>query len=189
MTELSKKLARICGIFFKVRLFLPLNILICLYNSLFSSFLQCGILVWGSTHETHINPVFLLQKRVIRAISFEHFASSSTPIFFNLKILKLHDLFKLKLLIFVYECVNKTSPSCFHSLLPLAGAVHQYGTQQVGKHDIYITRKNTLQYGLRSVCYFGAECWNTIPMYIKSSPTVCSFRQQLKTFLLNNYQL
>ena len=62
LTELSKKHARICGIFFKVRLFLPLNIPVCLYNSLFSSFLQYGILVWGLTHETHINPVFLLQK-------------------------------------------------------------------------------------------------------------------------------
>ena len=95
LTELSKKLARICGIFFKVRLFLSLNVLICFYNSLFLSFLQYGILVWGLNHETHINPVFLLQKRAIRAISFEHFSSSSTLIFFNLKTLKLHDLFSL----------------------------------------------------------------------------------------------
>ena len=63
LTELSKKLARICGIFFKVRLVLPLNVLICLYNSLFSSFLQYGILVWGLTHETHINPVFFVTEK------------------------------------------------------------------------------------------------------------------------------
>ena len=30
LTELSKKLARTCGMFFKVRHFLPINILICL---------------------------------------------------------------------------------------------------------------------------------------------------------------
>ena len=48
LTELSKKLARTCGMFFKVRHFLPINILVCLYNSLFSPFLQYGILVWGS---------------------------------------------------------------------------------------------------------------------------------------------
>ena len=70
LTELSKKLARTCGMFFKVRHFLPINVLICLYNSLFSPFLQYGILVWGLTYETYINPVLLLQKRVIRAISF-----------------------------------------------------------------------------------------------------------------------
>ena len=124
LTELSKKLARICGIFFKVRHFLPINILILLYNSLFSPFLQYGILVWGLTFESYINPVLLLQKRVIRAIAFEHFTSSTTPLFSDLKILKLHDLFKLKLLTFVYECANKISPSCFHSFFDLVESVH-----------------------------------------------------------------
>ena len=114
LTELSKKLARTCGMFFKVRHFLPINILVCLYYSLFSPFPQCGILVWGLTYETHINPVFLLQKRVIRTVSFEHFTSPTTPLFSDLKILKLYDLFQLKLLSLVYDCVNKISP-CFYS--------------------------------------------------------------------------
>ena len=59
LTELSKKLARTCGMFFKVRHFLPIDVLICRYNSLFSPFLQYGILVWGLTYETYINPMFL----------------------------------------------------------------------------------------------------------------------------------
>ena len=115
LTKISKKLARTCGKFFKIRHFLPINILVCLYNSLFSPFIQYGILVSGLTYETHINPVFLLQKKVIRAIAFERFTSASTPLFSDLKILKLGDLFKLKPLSFVYDCVNKISPSCFHS--------------------------------------------------------------------------
>ena len=119
LTELSKKLARTCGMFFKVRHFLPINVLICLHNSLFSPFLQYGILVWGLSDESYINPVFLLQKRVVRAISFEHFTSPSSPIFLDLKILRLHDLFQLKLLSFVYDSVNKISPACFHSFFPL----------------------------------------------------------------------
>ena len=81
LTELSKKLARTCGLFFKVRHFLPVDVLICLYNSLFSPFMQYGILVWGLTYESYINPVFLLQKRVIKAISFHHFTSHSSLLF------------------------------------------------------------------------------------------------------------
>ena len=189
LTELSKKLARTCGMFFKIRHFLPINVLICLYSSLFSPFLQYGILVWGLTHDTYINPVFLLQKRVVRAISFENFTSHSTPIFLNLKILKLHDLFQIKLLTFVYDCINKTAPSYFHSFFALVETVHQYGTRQASKNDIFITQKNTLQYGLRSVRYFGAKCWNNLPMVIKSSQSACSFRQELKSFFFeNNYQ-
>ena len=63
LTELSKKLARTCGMFFKVRHYFPIDVLIHLYNSLFSPFLQYGILVWGVTYETYTNPVFLLQKK------------------------------------------------------------------------------------------------------------------------------
>ena len=189
LTELSKKLARTCGMFFKVRHFLPINILICLYNSLFSPFLQYGLLVWGLTYETYINPVFLLQKRVIKAISFQNFASPSSPIFSDLKILKLHDLFQLKLLCFVYDCVNKISPSCFHSFFELVESVHPYLTRQATNNDIFLNQKNTLQYGLRSVRYFGAKCWNNIPSEIKSSPSAYIFRGKLKTFFFeNNYR-
>lgn len=189
LTELSKKLARTCGIFFKIRHYLPINILVCLYNSLFSPFLQYGIVVWGLTYETYINPVFLLQKRVIRAIAFEHFTSPSTPLFSDLKILKLQDLFQLKLLTFVYECINKISPPCFHSFFDLVQSVHQYGTRQATKNDIFLTQNNTVQYGLKSVRYHGAKCWNDIPLNIKNSPSAISFRRNLKAFFFeNNYR-
>ena len=162
--------------FFKIRYFLPINVLICLYNSLFSPFMQYGILVWGLTYDTYINPVFLLQKRVVKAISFQNLSSPSTPIFSGLKILKLHDIFQLKLLCFVYYCVNKISPTCFHS----------YHTRQATNKDIFLNQKNALQYGLRSVRYFGAKCWKNIPLKIKSSKFACSFRCKLKTFFFEN---
>ena len=188
ISELSKKLARTCGMFFKIRHFLPVDVMICLYNSLFSSFLQYGIVVWGLTYDVHIKPIYLLQKRVVKAIAFEHFTSPSTPIFSDLKILKLQDLFQLKLLYFVYDCVNKSSLSCFHNFVESVTNVHQYGTQQATKNDIFLTRKNTLQYGIRSVRFFGAKSWNNIPVDIKRSSSAFSFRQKLRAFLfLNNY--
>ena len=189
LTELSKVLTRTCGMFLKVRHFLPIDVLICLYNSLFSPFLQYGIVVWGLTYESYINSVFLLQKRTVRAILFGHFTSPSSPIFLDLKILRLHDLFQLKLLSFVYDSVNKISPACFHSFFPLADFVHQYGTRQVTKNCIFVCQKNTLQYGLRSVHYHWAKCWNNIPVEIRSSPSAFSFHRKLNAFLFeNNYQ-
>ena len=62
-----------------------------------------------------LNPVFFTQKKVLRAISFEHFTSPSTHMFSNFKILKLQDFFQLKLLTFLYEGVKKISPTYFHS--------------------------------------------------------------------------
>ena len=115
LMELSKKMARTCGILFRVRHLLLRNVLVCLYNFLFSPFLQYGIWFGGLTYETYMDPVFSLQKRVVRAISLAHFSSPSSPISSELKILKLHDLFQLKLLCLLYDSVNRISPSCFHS--------------------------------------------------------------------------
>ena len=47
LSDLSKKLAKTCGILFKIRDLLPTNTLINVYHSLFMSFLQYGIIVWG----------------------------------------------------------------------------------------------------------------------------------------------
>ena len=47
-----KKLARTCGMFFKIRHILLNNVSICLFNSLLSPFLQYGMLVWGLTCES-----------------------------------------------------------------------------------------------------------------------------------------
>ena len=65
------------------------------------------ILHHKETHyDIHTKPIYILQKKVVRAITFNNFAAPSTPIFSELKILKLYDLFYLKLLSFVYECVK-----------------------------------------------------------------------------------
>ena len=66
--ELSKKLSRTCGIFFKVRHLLPTSVLVSLYNSLFSSFLQYGIIVWGLTYEVHTKPMYLLQRELLELL-------------------------------------------------------------------------------------------------------------------------
>ena len=139
--------------FSKIRHFLPIDILICFYNSLFSPLLHYGILILGLTYETYTRPVFLLPKKILRAITFENFTSPCTVIFHNLKILKLYDLFQLKLLNFVYESFNKTS---LHYFFNLVEPVHQHRTRQATRNDIFLTHKNALEYGLRSARYSGA---------------------------------
>ena len=185
LSELSKKLARTCGMFFKIRNLLPLDVLICLYNALFLSFLQYGLIVWGQTYASYIEPVFRLQKKAIRAISFQPRLSPSLPIFKDLKLLKLSDIFELRLLTFVFDSVNKTSPECFHNFFVFNSSVHLYCTRQASQGDLYLTRQNSLQYGLKSLRYLGAKLWNTLPAELRNAPSKISFKAKLKTYLLN----
>ena len=60
LSELSKKLARTCGIFKTESLF-STSTLTLVYKSLFLPFLQYGIIVWGQTFASHLEPLVLLQ--------------------------------------------------------------------------------------------------------------------------------
>ena len=138
IAELSKKLAKTCGIFFKVRYLLPTATLITLYNALFLSFLQYGIVAWGQTFNSYIEPLFKLQKRAVRAISHQPFLAHSLPIFKDLKLLRIVDIFKLRLLSFVYESVNMIAPDCFHSFFSLNSTVHCHNTRQSSHGDLFL---------------------------------------------------
>ena len=179
LRELSKKLAKTRGMFFKIRNLLPLDVLICLYNAL--SFLQYGLIVWGQTYASYIEPVFRLQKKAIRAISFQPRLSPSLPIFKDLELLRLSDIFYLRLLTFVFDSVNKTSPESFHNFFVFNSSVDQYCTRQASQGDLYLTRQNSLQYGLKSLRYLGAK----LPAELRNALSKTSFKAKLKTYSLN----
>ena len=159
-----------------------LNLLV---QCFFLSFLQYRLIFWGQTYASYIDPIFKLQKKAARAILFQPRMFPSLPIFNYLKLLKLSGLFELPLAIFVFDSVNKTSPSCFHDFFLLNSCVHQYSTRQASQGDLYLFRKNSLQYGLKSIRYLGAKLWNTLPIELRNSPSKTSFKVKLKIYLLN----
>ena len=65
ITDLSKKLARTTGIFFKIRHFATIEISKLLYYSLFDSFISYGISIWGLTHPTNLKALSKLQKKLL----------------------------------------------------------------------------------------------------------------------------
>ena len=189
ITELCKKLSKTVGIFFKVRHYALLPTLASLYNSLFLSFLSYGILVWGVTFESYLNPLLNLQKKVLRSIKFQPLSSPSTQIFQSLKVLKIWDILYLKILTFVYKSVNKLSPSCFHDYFTLTSSVHRTGTRQATRVDIFMSTINTTLYGLKTIQHFGVKLWNTIPLYIRVASSTKSFCSKLKSYFLDLYSL
>ena len=54
INELSKKLSRTLGLFYKIRQYVALEILKQLYYSLLYSFVSYGITVWGLTYKSFV---------------------------------------------------------------------------------------------------------------------------------------
>ena len=140
----QKNLQELVELFLNIRYLLPTATLITLYNALFMSFSQYGIVVWGQTFDSYIEPLSKLQKRAVRAISHQPFLAHSIPIFKDLKLLTVVDIFKLRLLSFVYESVNIVAPDCFHNFFSLNSTVHCYNTRQSTRGDLFLANINTL---------------------------------------------
>ena len=70
ITELAKNLSRTVGLFYKIRHYAPEDTLKLLYYGIFFPFLPYGIHVWGLTYPTYFETVFILQKRILKAITF-----------------------------------------------------------------------------------------------------------------------
>ena len=64
ITELSRELARVSGVFFKIRYFPPINVLKSLYHAMFFPFLQYGIAVWDLHILPTCNPYLRFKKSI-----------------------------------------------------------------------------------------------------------------------------
>ena len=83
----------------KVKNIFPMYILQTLFNSLIVSYINYGLLLWGV--ESH--RVESLQKKAIRLITNSNNSAHTTPLFIELGLLKVQDMFKLKPLKFYYK--------------------------------------------------------------------------------------
>ena len=188
INELSKKLSRTVGIFNKIRHFCPFNILRILYYSLFYSFLSYGISVWGFTSKSYFEKLSLVQKKIVKVMTFDRQTASSTLIFSNLEFLKRDDICQFQLLSFVFDCQNKLAPAYFHRFFVQCAQIHSYSTRLASRGHLLLERKNTFQYGIRSIEYNGARLWDMVPVHIREFSSPLVFRSNLKKYFLNQYK-
>ena len=66
--HVCKKLSQICGIFCYLRHYINQKTLRMLYHSLVNSHTLYGILAWGSTNHSALQPLQVLQNKIIRII-------------------------------------------------------------------------------------------------------------------------
>ena len=88
-------------------------------------FAYCNI-IWGGATKLALHRLVCLQKRAIRLISNSTYRSPSTPLFRALGILKLIDLHKLQILIFMYKAKHKLLPFSCYQYIKFSNRSHRF---------------------------------------------------------------
>ena len=105
----------------------------------------------------------------------------SNPLFKELEILKVTDLFKLCTLKFVYDSLNKLNPFQFHTYYNYPH--HNYNTDAIRNLRLAPPKIRTSTYGLKSLKHTGCMLWNNLSFAEKNIKYKNAFsRIQKKTY-------
>ena len=106
LTQLCVRVSQITGVMYRIRDSLTNDSLRLIYNStVYPLLLYCSA-VWGGSLKTHIDALFLAQKKIIRAISYKSRYEHTNPLFGQLHLLKLHDIILLQTCLFVFKSIH-----------------------------------------------------------------------------------
>ena len=173
--HISNKLSKSIGIFYKVRYLVPENVMLILYYSLVYPYLLYSIAIWGGTYPSHLHPLIIIQKRVIRLITNQDYLAHSSPLFLRTEVLKLPDIYKLVLAQFAFssDVINSFRPS------------HSHFTRNRNSVQPAFQRLSVCQ---NSFSYNLPLVWNELPLEIRSVEKYSRFKIEVKNFLLSRYQ-
>ena len=174
---ISSKVSKSIGVLYFSRKFIPLSCLKSLYFSFIHPYFLYCLPIFGTTYQTHLNPLILLQKRAIRIISGAEYLDHTDPLFFYNKILKIEDMYKHSI-----ACYTYSHPE----ILVNFERTHPYYTRN---YDSLLTPFMRLRSTQQSVRYNAVQIWNEIPDEIKNSISKQSFKFKYKRYLLSQYDL
>lgn len=180
---LIKELSKYVGLFYKLRYDLPFDALLTLYRSLFESHLNYCNIIWCNTYPSHLEKLQILQKKVIRVISWANYDAPSGPLFYRNKLLKLAECNSFQNACIMYNVVHKLHPTLCH-LIPVTLCIHDHNTR---RRNLLRGKKRKMKCTSFSIACKGPGIWNEIDNSIKELPSLDIFKKHFKHKLLQHY--
>ena len=202
---LSCKISRMTGIFWK-SIELDMNTKKIIYHSLVESYLNYGILIWCSEFSktlitdgneslipNSLKPIITAQNKALRAIfrkpkynSEQKIYTESSPLYKELKVLKIKDLYLYNLAILTHDYFNNLNfPDTLKDTYSTQKSEKTTQTRSLNYNLTYKKPKNYNTY--RKPTIASSIYWNSLPIEIKNTKSKSTFKIKLKQYLLQKY--
>ena len=180
--QVASKISKMTGILAKARHYLSLKTLQTIYDTMVYPYLTYCNIVWASTYPSRLKSLFMLQKKIVRIMTFAKYKENSKPLFLSLKILNIYELNIYLMALFMYSYFNENLPSYFNNYFKLNEMIHSHNTRTAS--NLFIDYKRT-NYGKFSLKFRGAQIWNKLPKDLKLSKSYRQFKQSSKVYVQN----
>ena len=181
--HVANKISKGLGMLGRCRKFLSNDVLLLLYFSLIYPYLIYCSIVWGGACSSVINKIEVLQNRAVRLITRSPFRLSSSPLYKELHLLKMFDIYKLQVILFMYKCKNSFLPdACMHYCVQ---NVNNFYNMRIHRDFASISfRTNIREQCIRVV---GPRFWDSLRTDLRDSGGVLIFKRFSRDYLISLY--
>ena len=180
---IKSKIAKGLGILCKARKVFPVVTLKTLYYSIIYPHMTYCIEVWGNAAKTHLCSLFKMQKKIVRTITSAGYRAHTDPIFNDLQLLKLPDIYIYCVMIFVFRFVKGLLPNVLKDFLQRNSEISTRMTRN--RHKLHLPKFRTIMYK-NSIKYQGVKEWNNRIDLIDDKCSIHTFKKKIKKLLLEN---
>ena len=174
-----QKINKQCGILYLTRTKLNPPSLKLIYQSLIHPLITYCSLAWGGISNDQLKSINIAHKRVIRTIANLRRYDHTNQTFKDLGILKFYDILKLRYATFVYKSLHNQGDHNFRRR-----ANPNYNMRN---DSVLIPPRMRSSQSQTSALYQSVQVWNSIPITIRSKPSVASFKRAYKLDILSGY--
>ena len=183
ITYVKNKIAKGIGIIRKARPLLNKRALTNLYHTFIYPYLIYCVEVWDSAKYVHLSPILLLQKKIIRLITFSERLAHTEPLFLQLNILPIDKLIQDRIGLFMYKMYNGLHPPTINNMYIKNSDIHTHNTRH--KNYLHVSMAHSDLYAKSFYCS-SILIWNEIMNKIEVSISFPQFKIVLKQYLLVN---
>ena len=170
IAAISTKIARGSWALTRLKRYVNQKTLLTVYYSMIFPYLQYCITTWGSCCRSNLTPLVSLQKRIIRIISGADYQAHSKPLFLQLQVLNLEDIFFVEVAKYMHFLSSNQDKFSQQSLYSQVSSLHDHNTRYSSKSNYYIKPTN-LRIGRRTMHILGPKIWAQVPYELKQAPT------------------
>ena len=185
INHVTNGLRTLFPVFYNIRKYLSINHVKTLYYTLVYSKIKYGLLTYGSSNSTTLKPLQTIQNQLLKVLTEKPYRFSTNLLHSELKLIKVEDLFKQKILSFVFNYYNDNLPPVFNNYFTPFSSIHNIGTRN--RNTTFIIPQHKGPLGSSSLKVKGACMWNALSNENKSIKTIKGFRNALKNLYLQSY--
>ena len=184
--SVQTKLSRMCGVSYKLKYNLDFNSAKNMYYACVYSVFSYCIALWGGVMfcTGNCNRIIRLQEKIIKNL-FSHLYAPGACLFKILEILKIPDVYKLRVSIYMYRVLKLNECPTLRNILSITYPSHNHNTRNANSLILPFPRVEVVR---MSYLYQFNKVWNEIPEVIKSMENLKKFKSALYNYYVSQYE-